>query len=154
MKHNLKFLFITVIVAAAGLAVIGGTSIQVSNQLATLVDDEVGPIGAVAGAAVKGQASFIINFGDKSRSFQFEVDQKTTAYQLLQRASIRENLVLETEEYKDLGTIVDGISDYKGGQDDNYWILYVNGKMAQAAIDKTMVNPDDKVELRFEPSPY
>ncbi len=154
MKNNLKFLLITVVVALAGVAIIGITGIRTNDQIAALTQKEEVQNGAVAGVQVQGEADLIINFGDKQSVFEFQVDQKTTAYDLLTRASIRENLILDTTEYEDLGILIDGINQYLGGQDNMYWFLYQNGEMTMQSIDNTLVKPGDKVELRFEISPY
>jgi len=46
------------------------------------------------------------------------------------------------------------MGDKKGGQEDKYWLFYVNGEMAPVAADKQEVKVGDKVEFRFEASAF
>jgi len=153
MKNNLRFLLLTTIVAVIGLAVISSTSIQVNDDIAALTQ-HVSHKGAVAGVEARGQAELIIDYGEESRQYQFEVAQGVTTLELLNRASLKDNILLVTEDFGDSGIIVDGIGQFQNGDDDKYWIFYVNDQMASTAVDKTFVSPDDVIKFKWEVSPF
>jgi hypothetical protein len=76
-----------------------------------------------------------------------------TVFDLLQEEAKSLNMILETENY-DIGILVKAIGDTENGQDGKYWFYYVNGEMPQVSVDKKEVNPGDKIEFRFEKSPF
>lgn len=153
MKNNLRFLLLATVAGVIGLAVISSTGIKVNNDIAALTQP-VSQMGAVAGVETRGQAGLIIDYGEKTGQYQFEVEQGVTALELLNRASLKDNILLVTEDFGEMGTIVDGIAGLNNGDDNKYWIFYVNGQMASSAADKTLVHPDDSVEFRWEISPF
>jgi len=154
MKNNFKFLMITALAAVVAVVVIGSQGIVTGDHIASLTEETIKDNGAVAGVQAEGEAQLLIDYGAEQDFFQFDVDQETTAYDLLVRASIRENIPLNTTDYPDLGILIDGIGNYQGGTDNLYWFLYVDGKMSEKSADNTMVSPGEKVEFKFEESQF
>ena len=93
----------------------------------------------------KGEGSPVILTG------QFK--EGITAFDLLKEKAKEVNLTLETKNY-DMGIFIQAIGDKKNGQDQKYWLYYVNGQMPQVAADKYLLKVGDKVEFKFEKSPY
>lgn len=71
----------------------------------------------------------------------------TTAYDALQQFSAARNLPLETDQF-DFGVFVKKIGD-KQSLRDMAWIFFVNGKSAEAAADKYLLNDGDSVEWKY-----
>jgi len=87
------------------------------------------------------------------KTFEVEFNQGITAFNLLKNKTEELNLVLETKVY-DIGIIVKVIGNKENGQDRKYWMYYVNGEMPLMSADKKEIRPGDKVEFKFEKSPF
>lgn len=87
------------------------------------------------------------------QSFVLEVTETTTAYDLLKQATEQAGLTLETKEY-DFGISIEAIGDRKGGDDNKYWLYYVNDQPPLVAADKKIIQAGDKVEFKFEKSQF
>lgn len=77
-----------------------------------------------------------------------------TAFDLLKQGAQYWELELKTETYEDMGVFVEAIGDRKNGQDGKFWLYYVNDKMPSVAVDKQLLTEGDKVEFKFEESPF
>jgi len=94
-------------------------------------------------------ASLLIDDGsDNPRGFAIEISASTTAFDLLQEASLTSGFAIESEEY-DFGVFVEAINDKRNRQDNKYWLFYVNGELSQLTPDKVIVNPEDEIEFIF-----
>ena len=69
-----------------------------------------------------------------------------TAFDVLKQYAEEKGIELKIKEY-DFGVLVEGIGD-KIGDKNNFWLYYVNDKMANASADKVAVEPGDVI--RFE----
>lgn len=56
---------------------------------------------------------------------------------------------ITVKEYS-VGKLVESINGVKNGTDNNYWILYVNGKQSQVGASDYKINKGDILEWRFE----
>ena len=82
-----------------------------------------------------------------------EFREGMTAFDLLKEKAEELNLNLETKTY-DIGIMIEAIGDKKNGEGQKYWLYYVNGEMPQVAADKYLLKVGDKVEFKFEASPF
>ncbi len=82
-----------------------------------------------------------------------EFKKGMTAFDLLQTGAGKLSLGLETKNY-DMGIFIEAIGDKENGQDGKYWLYYVNREMPMVSADKMILKPGDKVEFKFEKSPY
>lgn len=97
-------------------------------------------------------ASLIIDYGDGiSQDFDIEFVEGMTAFDLLSDRA--EELSLETKIY-DIGIFIEAIGDKKNGQDGKYWLYYINGEMPMVSADNLEIKAEDKVEFKFEGSPF
>lgn len=87
------------------------------------------------------------------KTFEAEFNEGMTAFDLLKIKAEELNIVLKTKTY-DIGTLVETIRDKENGQDGKYWMYYVNGEMPMVAADKKEIKPGDKIEFKFEKSPF
>ena len=70
-----------------------------------------------------------------------------TAFDVLKFYSKEHGVVLKVKEY-DFGMFVEGIGD-KMGDKNNFWLYYVNGKLANASADNTEVEAGDIIKFEF-----
>lgn len=82
---------------------------------------------------------------DNREPLKYEFNESITAFDLLKKSG----LTLEFKNY-DMGIFIEAIGNKKNGQDNKYWLYYVNGQMPMIAADKYILKPGDKVEFRFE----
>jgi len=100
---------------------------------------------------IKNEAVLVINKGEGDlETFTIELkNSTTTAFNLLENKAEELNFVLKTKMY-DFGIFIEAIGDKENGQDEKYWMYYVNDEMPMAAADKEEIGPGDKVEFKFE----
>lgn len=102
----------------------------------------------------KQEISLIINSGEgASQTIKLEFKQGLTVFEVLKQGADELNLPLKTKTY-DLGILIEAIGDHTNGTDNKYWLFYVNGQMPMKAADQQLVQPGDKVEFKFEASPF
>lgn len=68
---------------------------------------------------------------------------------IIQRALLKENLVIKTKQYEGR-VLIEKIEDYANGDQGRYWNIYYNGKPATKDLKELKVKPADHIELRFE----
>lgn len=103
---------------------------------------------------VKQDVVLVIDNGtDPAQTFQIKFQEQMTAFTALKNKAEETGLNLKTKMY-DIGVFVEAIGDKEGGQDGKYWMYYVNGQAPMVAADKQVLKPGDKVEFKFEKSPY
>lgn len=110
---------------------------------------QVEGLGALSAEA---ESAFVVidNGSDSPREFILEVSTSTTAFGLLQEASLTSNLAIKSREHE-FGVLVEAIGEQRSGQDGNYWLFYINGELSPATPDKTQVKPGDNIEFKFTP---
>jgi len=91
--------------------------------------------------------------GGNLKTFSADFKDGMTAFDLLEEGTEKLPLILKTKKY-DIGIMVQAIGDKENGQDGKYWLYYVNGQFATAAADKKVIKIGDKVEFKFEKSPF
>lgn len=80
-------------------------------------------------------------------SFNQEVEDNTTAFSVLEKATKENDIKMETQQY-DFGVFVKSINSFESGADLS-WIYFVNGKSGGVAADQKTLNPDDLVEWKY-----
>ena len=100
-------------------------------------------------------ATVIIDFGDGNILTNNIVSKNITAYGLLLDAAKIENIDVKATYYGQYDSIfVDSISSYSGGDDNRYWIYYVNSESGMVGADKYIIKNNDIIEWKFEKSIY
>lgn len=101
-----------------------------------------------------GKATLIIDFGEeKIERFDREITEGMTVFDLLKEETEKSGLVLKTKSY-DIGILIEAIGDKENGQDGKYWLYYINGEMPMVGADKKEIKAGDKLEFKFEKSPF
>jgi hypothetical protein len=86
-------------------------------------------------------------------NFQADQGSDTSAFGLLESETHKANNSVQTQEYE-AGIFIQAIGDKKNGDDGKYWLYYINGEMPQVSADNYLLKAGDKVEFKFEKSPF
>lgn len=136
------------------LLLLGGCGSQTNLDQKPAEQDVAQNLSTSPSEVSKKEATLSINFGqDQVKSFTLEFLPEKTVYNLLEELANQNKINLETKQY-DLGILIEAIDGIKNGQDNKYWLYYVNGQMAPVGVTERKVSPDDKIEFRFEESSF
>jgi hypothetical protein len=103
---------------------------------------------------IRQEVILVIGEGEGTiKTFETEFKEGMTAFDLLKEKTGEVDLTLKFKTY-DVGVFIEVIGDKENGEDGKYWLYYVNGEMSQVASDKQLLVPGDKVEFKFEKSPF
>jgi len=103
---------------------------------------------------IKREVVLVVDDGEGSpKTFEAKFEAGMTAFDLLKKITGESNIILKTKSY-DIGVMIEAIGDKKNGESEKYWLYYVNGEMPQVATDKKEIKVGDKVEFKFEKSPF
>lgn len=99
--------------------------------------------------------SLVLDFGDTTEPQiqSIEIKAEETVLSVLKKALERLNIDLTIQEYEQ-GVFIEAIGNRKNGDDNKYWLYYVNGEMPQVSCGKKIVKAGDKIEFKFQTSPY
>jgi hypothetical protein len=146
MRKNNVFILIII-----GLIVIIGVSLDFYS----FISSPVAPleIGISHNNATRGVILIIDDGGGVLKNFKGELKEGMTAFDLLKEGAVELNLDLTVKSY-DIGVFIEAIGQKKNGDGGKYWMYYVNGELAPVAADKKELKAGDKVEFKFEKSPF
>lgn len=100
-------------------------------------------------------ATVIIDFGDGTKSSNIIISEHSTVYGFLIEAANIEKYDIKTTYYGLYDSIfIDSISTYENGQENKYWIYYINGESGTIGADKQTVKNNDIIEWKFEEYQY
>ena len=135
---------IGLIIIVAALAILSGKIGQFSHEEEVIISQE----------KPENKVTLVIDGGEGSpRVFEAELKEGMTAFDLLRNKTEELNIALKTKTY-DVGIFIEVIGDKENGQDGKYWMYYVNGELPMVAADKKEIKAGDKVEFKFEKSPF
>jgi hypothetical protein len=101
------------------------------------------------------RVAYIINKGNGIiDSFKISPSQNSTVFSLLEELSQRESFKIEFTFYQGMGVLVKSIDGVENGTDNKYWQYWVNGELPMVAADKKEVKAGDRIEWKFESSPF
>lgn len=104
---------------------------------------------------IKEEVILVIDNGEGSpKTIEMEFNEWMTAFDLLKEGSERLDLALETKSYEDMGALVEAIGDKRNGQGGKYWLYYLNNEMPMVSVDNQEIKAGDRVEFKFEESPF
>jgi len=144
MKKNIY------IIIGMGIIVVIGSWLLLSYGF---WQDSVKETNVVQEIAEKEVVLVIDNGGGNPNTFITEFKEGMTAFDLLKKEAEKLALALKTKNY-DIGIFIEAIGEKENGQDGKYWLYYINGEMPMVAADKMIIKPGDKVEFKFEKSPF
>lgn len=135
-----KYILISVAVIIILAAVAGG-------YFASFAEKEV-PEKETKNSGEKAVLTVIFSEED-TETFEIVLNENSTALNLLKNSG----LDMEIKEY-DFGAMVESINNKKNGEDSKYWLYYVNGETPMVSVDKYEIKAGDKVDFKFEASPF
>lgn len=141
MKKNILFGIII-------LAILGGI-IALNLDIFSLPKGEI----EKSHLEIKEEVSLTINWGENRETFKSEFKEGMTAFDLLKEKTQESELRLEAKT-SEVGIFIEAIGDKENGQDGKYWLYYVNGELPMVSADKKEISPGDKIEFKFEESPF
>ena len=97
------------------------------------------------------EVTLVIKGSEETYKDSIKINPGDTAYDVLVESTNINKLGLVTKEY-DFGKSIDGIGDDLAGNDNKYWLYYINDEMAMQSADNQEVVNGDKMEFRFEAS--
>ncbi len=93
-----------------------------------------------------------INFGKgEVKQFELEIKEGKTVLDFLKEKTQQSGLNLQTKTYN-MRVLVEAIGEKENGEDNKYWIYYVNDETPMVSVDKKEINPGDKIEFKFQES--
>jgi len=149
MKKKIFILILIII----GMAFVAGVywfsvpaqkNIKKENQIKNTLDS------GVPGKTIEVK---IDNGAGEVKTVSAEYESGMTAYDALRNGAGKNGLEIKTKQY-DMGIFIESIGGAVNGQDGKYWLYYVNDKMPEVAADKLVIGPEDKIEFKFEKSPF
>ena len=108
---------------------------------------------ALTSQQTENRVDLLIDDGKEVKNFQIEFKQGMTAFDVLKNKAEELGLDLKTEQY-DFGIFIKAINGVENGADKKYWTYYVNGQLPMVSSDKNTINSGDKIEFKFEKSPF
>ena len=142
------------IVAAIIIIIIIGGWLIFSNKESQSVPQNETEISQQSQENLKEKINLIIDSSEGDlKTFEVEFNEGMTAFDLLKQETEKLGLTLKAKSY-DMGVFIEAIGNREGGEDGKYWLYYVNGEMPQVAADKQEIKAGDKVEFKFEKSPF
>lgn len=100
-------------------------------------------------------ATITINFGNGTIKTHEIKTTNNTAYTLLMQTAKIEGYSIKTTYYAIYDSfLIESISNIENGQDNKYWIYYINGESGAISADKQIVKNNDIIEWRFEEFTY
>ncbi|MBU0598470.1 DUF4430 domain-containing protein [Patescibacteria group bacterium] len=159
MKKETNLFYIAIVVVAMAISITvfsaGGSNAEIEFAELSKKSSEVqaGRSGQVAGVAVEEAKMTIFREHGNSISMKFEVKKDMVVLEALETVASEFGLDVQTKDFN-FGMTVEGIGELIGGQDDKYWLYYVNGEMPLVAVDQQEVAGGDEIEFKFEASPF
>jgi len=135
-----------------GLIIITAVCVISSGKIGRFVPDREVKISQ---EKIEKKVMLIIDSGEEllSKAIETEFKEGMTAFNLLSDETEKLNLTLKFKTYN-MGVFIEAIGNKENGEDGKYWLYYVNGEMPQLAANKQLLSSGDKVEFKFEKSPF
>ena len=135
----MKKIFLVSLAAVLFLVGAGCTTTQTQEEVK----------GAVETAQPQAQQATIKVVADAEEQYTVEFQGETSALALLQKASSENGfeVIVKDSAY---GKEISKIGDKTGGDEEKYWMYYVNGEMAMVGAAEYVVQTGDVLEFKFE----
>lgn len=97
-----------------------------------------------------GGMKIILDFGNgaASQTYTLQEPGATTALGALRQLASENNFPVQVKE-SDFGVLVEAIAGVENSQE-QFWMYYVNGQLAQTAADQYQLKAGDLVEWKYE----
>ncbi|MBU4331824.1 DUF4430 domain-containing protein [Patescibacteria group bacterium] len=92
-------------------------------------------------------AVFFLSIDEETFEIETPLQEEFSAYDILSLYAAKQGVELKTKGYS-FGMFIEGIGE-KIGDADNFWLFYVNDKLANSSADTTIVQPGDVIKFEF-----
>ena len=100
----------------------------------------------VAEELIQNRVLYAIDKGEGDVSeYQIEISNDSTVFSLLEELAQREGFEITFTHY-DFGVFIENIDGIKSGQNNKYWLYWVNHQLGEVAADKKQVKEGDIIE--------
>ncbi len=137
---SIKFIIIAIIFFAAGFFL--GQSYQIPSMVS--VNESANQVNLEP-------VTYVISFSE-SNLIEFQnisLSEKATVLDILNSIAAENEMVLETEDYENLGTLVTKIGEMENGQENKYWQYFVNDQLPQVGASSFLLAGGERVEWKF-----
>lgn len=158
MKKNISFKLALVIIGIFTIVV--GYFVQrnfslTQQEINNLVQGEISIQEDASKKIREKRVTYIVDKGNGIiNSFKISPSKNSTVFSLLEELSQRESFKIEFTIYQGMGVLVKSIDGVENGTDNKYWQYWVNGELPMVAADKKEVKSGDKIEWKFESTPF
>lgn len=84
-----------------------------------------------------------------NEKYDFKIPPNSTVYDAMKILSQQANFNFNGKNYGSLGFLVEEINGIKNGQQNKYWIYYVNGESAKVGISNYIIKPNDIITWKY-----
>jgi len=154
-KTTIAFLTLVFVLSVAVMTYLGLAGFKAGQEIdgyTYVFSPNQKTAGKVAGVAVASAVVNIDRLTGTTLSAEVGITETTNVLEALQEAAETYGLSLDVATSSSFGAYINGIGEMKGGQDNRYWLYYVNGQPGTVAVDKQAVRPGDTIEFKFEQS--
>jgi len=158
VKKNISFKLALVIIGIFTIVV--GYFVQrnfslTQQEINNLVQGEISIQEDASKKIREKRVTYIVDKGNGIiNSFKISPSKNSTVFSLLEELSQRESFKIEFTIYQGMGVLVKSIDGVENGTDNKYWQYWVNGELPMVAADKKEVKSGDKIEWKFESTPF
>ncbi len=100
-------------------------------------------------------ATFEFISPSNEKKLQIAIAENETVYQAMLRLKQEQGLSFEVKDYSGIGAFVESIDGLANNPKENqFWIYYLNGKVATMGISLTKVHYNDLITWRYENSKF
>ncbi|MFA6525227.1 MAG: DUF4430 domain-containing protein [Patescibacteria group bacterium] len=100
-------------------------------------------------ADVQINADLVITMDGQSTAYATTIPNYSSVLDVLRKSAADNNLALDTQE-SSYGVYVNGLAGKTGGDNNKYWLYYVNGESATIGVADYIINEGDSIEFKFE----
>lgn len=144
-KLKRKIGFIISILVFTTLIGAGCTNNQNNNSVNTAVENS----NEASVEDVHSDLSLIITMDGQSATYPVTIQKYSSALDVLRKVTSENNLELDTQE-STYGVYVNGLAGKTGGDNNKYWLYYINGESATMSVADYIINEGDQIEFKFE----
>jgi hypothetical protein len=91
-------------------------------------------------------STFYVN----NEKYDFKIPPNSTVYDAMKILSQQANFKFNGKNYGNLGFLTEEINGIKNGQQNKYWIYYINGESAKVGISSYIIKPNDIITWKYE----
>lgn len=93
--------------------------------------------------------TLIIDYGNEVDTYNINISN-ATVFSVLIKASEEYDFQVTTKSFNENQSYIDSINSFANGQDDKYWMYYLNGNYGTVGADMQPVEDGDVIKWKFE----